>query len=71
MLWIVNTVLMRLELIQMAVIRCSDRPGQRGLPVVAVDDVRLKVGVEQHLQMAPEKRRSARRHRRSRTGRCA
>ena len=38
------------ELVQMAVVQVQIDRGQCGLPVVAVDDVRLKVGVEQHLQ---------------------
>ena len=38
------------ELVQVAVVQVQVDGGQRGLPVVAVDDVRLKVGVEQHLQ---------------------
>ena len=38
------------ELVQMAVVQVEINRGQRGLPVVAVDDVRLKVSVEQHLQ---------------------
>ena len=38
------------ELIQMAVVQVQVDGRQCGLPVIAVDDVRLKVGVEQHLQ---------------------
>ena len=38
------------ELVQMAVVQVEINRGQRGLPVVAVDDVRLEIGVEQHLQ---------------------
>ena len=35
------------ELVQMAVVQVEINRGQRGLPVVAVDDVRLEIGVEQ------------------------
>ena len=60
------------EFIQMAVVQIQVDGRQCGLPVIAVDDVRLKVGVEQHLQNgAGEERRNARRRHRSRTGRCA
>ena len=38
------------EFIQMAVIQVQIDRSQRGLPVVAVDDIRLEIGVEQHFE---------------------
>ncbi len=38
------------ELIQMAVVQVEVNRGKGGLPVVAVDDIRLKVGIEQGFQ---------------------
>ena len=38
------------ELIQVAVVQVEVNRGKGGLPVVAVDDIRLKVGIEQGFQ---------------------
>ena len=41
------------ELVQMTVVQVQEHRHQRGLPVVGVDHIRHKIGIEQHLQNGP------------------